>query len=84
VAFVDWPINPNFPHAFSFPPFGTAEWLALAWWRDCKGDATKIRDADRIRAGAKLNWQDIWFAIDELNRPAAHSSGSNVVTAVRR
>jgi hypothetical protein len=23
----DWPFNPNFPGAFSFPAFGTVEWL---------------------------------------------------------
>ena len=68
----DWPFNPNFPRAFSFPAFGTVEWLALAWWRDCKGSATQIRDADNIRTGAKLKWQTIWFGIYQLNHAAAY------------
>jgi hypothetical protein len=69
---VEWPFNPNFPQTFSFPAFGTVEWLALAWWRDCKGGTTNIRDADKIRVGAKLNWQEIWFGIYQLNHPATH------------
>ena len=61
-----WPFNPNFPQVFSFPAFGTAEWLALALWRDCKGDATIRIKADVIR-----NWQTKWFWIYELNHLAA-------------
>jgi hypothetical protein len=56
-----WPFNPNFPQAFSFPAFGTAEWLAIAWWDACKGDAAKV--PDKIKAGAKLNWQYTWEEI---------------------
>ena len=60
---IAWPFNPNFPKAFSFPAFGTAEWLALAWWQDCKGDAAKFPDADKIRAGAQLKWRCVWAEI---------------------
>lgn len=59
-----WPFNPNFPKPFSFPAFGTVEWLA---WSGCKGDAAKIPDAEKIRAGAKLNWQNIWGEIYSQN-----------------
>lgn len=55
-----WPFNPNFPKPFSFPDLGTVEWLALARWTPCKGDATKIPNAGTMRAGAKVNWQIIW------------------------
>lgn len=63
-----WPFNPNFPQAFSFPGFGTAGWLALALWRDCKGDATI-----KIKAEVNRNWQTRWFWICQLNERAAHS-----------
>ena len=64
----EWPFNPNFPRAFSFPAFGTAEWLALAWWNPTKGDAGKIPNADKIKAGAKLDWRKVWRDICAFNQ----------------
>ena len=43
----DWPFNPNFSQAFSFPAFGMVEWLALACGQGCEGNAAKITDARR-------------------------------------
>lgn len=70
MVIMEWPFNPNFPHAFSFPAFGTAEWLALSWWDDCKGDASKVPGGDRLKAGAKLNWREIWWFIYYRNHMA--------------
>ncbi|MEI9866392.1 MAG: hypothetical protein WDN00_17920 [Limisphaerales bacterium] len=61
-----WAFNPNFPKAFSFPPFGTAEWLALSCWRCCEGDAAKIPFADKIRPDT-MNWPYVWGKIYSLN-----------------
>jgi hypothetical protein len=61
-----WAFNPHFPKPFSFPACGTAEWLALACWQGCEGDAAKIPSADKIRPGA-LNWQYVWGEIYSRN-----------------
>jgi hypothetical protein len=61
-----WPFNPNFPKAFSFPTFDSPEWLALALWRDCKGDTTK-----KIKDEVNRDWQTRWYWIHQLNYPAA-------------
>lgn len=63
-----WPFNPNFPQASSFPAFKSAEWLALAWWGGCKGYVSKIKDADKISEGAKLDWRMIWGVIYTRNQ----------------
>jgi hypothetical protein len=62
-----WPFNPNSPRKFSFPVFGSAEWLALAWWSECRGDTANIPDVDKIKGGTKLNWQVVWKNIYTQN-----------------
>lgn len=64
---MEWPFNPNFPQAFLFPAFGSAEWLAVALWRDCKGDATI-----KIKPEVIKDWRSKWFWIYQLNCQAAH------------
>lgn len=68
-----WPFNPKFPQAFSFPDFGTAEWLAFSVWTKFSGDASKIPCADKIKAGNPLIWQIVWrdiFAHNPVRSPA--------------
>jgi hypothetical protein len=67
-----WAFNPNFPKPFSFPDFGTAEWLALTIWSRFAGDVSKIPCADKIKAGNPLNWQCVWgdiYAYNSLPSP---------------
>jgi hypothetical protein len=62
----DWPFNPNFPKAFSFPAFGSVEWLAIAWW-----NASNNTDWDKI-GGCELNWQYVWEEIYMQNSVPPH------------
>ena len=43
------------------------EWLAVALWRDCKGDATI-----KIKPEVIKDWRSKWFWIYQLNCQAAH------------
>ena len=62
-----WPFNPNFPEEFSFPAFGSAQWLELLFWPAREDDAAKVARCNKIEICSKKikagDWQYVWGEI---------------------
>lgn len=66
-----WPINPNFPHSFTFPEHGTDHWVAISIWNHTRGSNAALKPAERLSANEQSAWVLVWEQIRYSNARAA-------------